>query len=33
MYLTVCRSIGILVDMQEDNIKMELEDIAYATVV
>jgi len=33
MYLGGCRSIEILVDMREDNIKMELEEISYATVV
>jgi DUF438 domain-containing protein len=30
MNLRGCRSVGIIVDMLEDNIKMELEEIAYA---
>ena len=33
MYLRGCRPIGIRVDMQEGNIKKELEKIAYATFV
>jgi hypothetical protein len=33
MYLRGYRSIEILVDMREDNIKIELEEISYATVV
>jgi len=32
MNLTGCGSVGILVVMQEYNIKMKLEEIAYATV-
>jgi hypothetical protein len=33
MYLRGCRTVGVLVDMRDDNIKMELEKIAHATVV
>jgi hypothetical protein len=33
MNLRGCGSVGILVIMQENNIKMKLEEIAYARVV
>jgi hypothetical protein len=32
-HLRGCRTVGVLVDMREDIIKMELEEIAPATVV
>jgi len=33
MNLRVCRLVGIIVVMTEDNIKMEIEEIAYETFV
>jgi len=33
MYLRGCRAVGILVDMREDNIKMDNKEIAHAAVV
>ena len=33
MYVRGCRAVGILVVMRENNIKMELEEIAHVTVV
>ena len=33
MYLRDYRAFALVVDMREDNIKMELEEIAHATVV